>query len=483
MMELMKSVALTLLVLLSLLQSYLLSYSSPKYEPINQNDYVQTEVVGTQSTLDKLIFPQQIVIHTGKQGYSVLYPEQPDYTYIFDNLKQTTFDGMRRVNTAITPIDWDKQRESQEGLEIRFQYAVPVSVLQSVLQIKGDLPSDNDLINSLWVSVKENREEVLIYFRTNTNGIVYEAPKTNLSVGDVEKLVLRGETMPAYHTYNGDYYLPNESLPTAAYEIPYTVYTAEQLKKSLFVDPGLTRNLTERDGSEIYTDGKRGLQIRNEQRWMNYSDPAAPVDNRPDLLEYLNVAVQFINQHGGWNGTFLLGGIPQKFAATGTGQPFVFHRYYQTFPIENLQDVYYGRIQVMLRRGIISNYERSIIVPDPKAATKLDETLVGGAVLDRLLEEAAKRKSIQTVYPVYRSDIGEETIVVTPAWLVSFWDGTQEYLDPDAITELEAKAALEAAAGAEADSGGAGETGEGESGTGESEAGSDEGSDAGSDAG
>jgi regulatory protein YycH of two-component signal transduction system YycFG len=418
----------------------------------------------------------------------VLYPEQPDYTYIFDNLKQTTFDGMRRVNTASMPIDWDKQRETQLGLEIRFQYAVPVSVLQSVLQIKGDLPSDSDLINCLWISVKENREEVLIYFRTNTIGVIYEAPKTNLSVGDVEKLVLRGEAMPAYHTYNGDYYLPNESLSTAAYDIPYTVYTAEQLKKSLFVDPGLTRNLTERDGSEIYTDGKRGLQIRNDQRWMNYSDPAAPVDNRPDLLEYLNVAVQFINQHGGWNGTFLLGGIPPKMVLTGTGQPFVFHRYYQTFPIENLQDAYYGRVQVMLRRGIISNYERSIIVPDAKAATKLDETLVGGSVLDRLLEEVAKRKSIQTVYPVYRSDIGEESIVLTPAWLIAFWDGTEEYLEPDAIAKFEAEAAMEASASAAADSEdaesdtGASSDTDTDTGTGKSVAGSDAGGSKGSEA-
>jgi regulatory protein YycH of two-component signal transduction system YycFG len=381
------------------------------------------------------------VIHTGKQGYHVLYPDQPDYTYIFDNLKQTTFDGMRRLNMVLAPIDWDKQRESREGLEVRFQHGMPVSVLQSVLQIKGDLPPDSDLINSLWISIKENREEALIYFRTNMTGVVYEAPKTNLSVGDVEKLVQRGETIPAYHTYNGDYYLPNEPLATAAYEIPYTIYTAEQLKKSLFVDPGLTRNLTERDGSEIYTDGKRGLQIRNEQRWMNYSDPAAPVDNRTDLLEYLNVAVQFINQHGGWNGAFLLGGISQKTASTGTGQPFVFHRYYQTFPIENLQDMYFGRIQVMLRRGIISNYERSIIVPDSKSATKTDEVLVGGTLLDRLVEEAAKRRTIQTVYPVYRSEIGEDTILLTPAWLVAFWDGTKEYLDPDSMPELAAEAA------------------------------------------
>ena len=88
-------------------------------------------------------------------------------------------------------------------------------------------------------------------------------------------------------------------------------YTPEQLQKSLFVDPGTSRNLLDRDGTEIYTDGKRGLQIYHGRHWMSYSDPVAPVETNAASQESLLVAVEFINRHGGWDGDYLMSEIEE----------------------------------------------------------------------------------------------------------------------------------------------------------------------------
>lgn len=429
MMEKIKSVILALLVLLSLFQSFLLTYNSPKFEPINQSDYVQAELSGTQIELDKLIFPDQIVLHSGQPGHTVLYPNTTDYSFILENIKQTTFDGFRRLNLQLAGINWEDVRNKQPGLEIRFKEALPFSVLQTLLQVKGDTSLDNEMISRIWISLKDNHEEVKTYFMTSSSGEVYEALKTNISVKDVEKLVQRGESAPSYHTVNGDYYIPDQPLEVSSFRFPYTQYSAEELKKSLFVDPAITRNLTERDGSEIYTDGKRGLQIKTEQHWMSYSDPVAPADSsRSDLKENLLSAVQFINQHGGWNGTYAIDQLPQKTGASEGDQTFIFRQYYGSYPIMDPPYTYYGYMKVLLQRGIVSNYERSIIVPDTKNVFEQKGTLPGGKELESLLEAAAKKGTIVSVYPAYRAEITEQYVNLTPAWAVEYRDGNVEFV-------------------------------------------------------
>src|SRR5690606_19111985 len=113
-MENVKTIILTLLVVLSLFQSYLLSFSSPKFEPINQSDYVQTDWSGTQMTLDKLIFPEQFILHLGNQNHAVAYPETAAFHYLFDNIKQTTFDGFRRINPQAAGLQWDEIRNQYQ---------------------------------------------------------------------------------------------------------------------------------------------------------------------------------------------------------------------------------------------------------------------------------------------------------------------------------------------------------------------------------
>jgi regulatory protein YycH of two-component signal transduction system YycFG len=430
MMENVKSVVLTLLVLLSLFQSYLLSYNSPKFEPINQNDYVQAELFGTQVEPDKLIFPDPIVLHTGKQGHTLLYPGTVDYRTVYDGVRQTMFENFRRLSGPASAVNWEDVRAKQPGVELRFRTALPFGVLQTALQLRGDGLFENERISKIWITIRESPEEVKVYLFAGGDNDVYETVKTNLTVQDVKRFVQIADNHPPYHTANGQYYLPDQPLETAGYRFAYTQYTSEELKKSLFVDPGITRNLIERDGSEIHTDGKRGLRIKYDHRWMNYSDPVIPVDNsRSGMTENLVSAVNFINRHGGWNGTYLISQISQR---TGTNdeadQMFIFRQYYESFPIVNESYVYYGYMKALVQRGIVSNYERSIIVPDVRTAGKWPATLPGGAELDARIEAAEQKGAIASVYPAYRPKVEDDYVSLTPAWVVEYASGSVEWI-------------------------------------------------------
>ena len=166
-----------------------------------------------------------------------------------------------------------------------------------------------------------------------------------------------GEPTNLYKTTNsGDYYLPLKSLHLPSFMFTYTQLTADQLKQSLFVDPGITRYLKERDGSEIYTDSKRGFQLNRDQRWVDiYFDPVAPAASKTEVLEDLLAGIKFINQHIGWDGRYMVARTPEK--QLMDNQTFMFRQYYESLPIVTAQPEGFGTMKMQVQKGVISGFE------------------------------------------------------------------------------------------------------------------------------
>ncbi|MDF2960342.1 MAG: YycH family protein [Paenibacillus sp.] len=433
MIEKLKSVVLVMLVALSLLQSYYLSYSSPKFDPLVQEEYVKTEPIGTQSVLEELLFPDQVVLHLGNQQHTVLYPDTEAYKRVVENVRQRSLEGLRKTTPSALGLNWDEIRNKQQGIEVRFRDGVPVNVLQRVMQLKGELPPENDVITRVWIFAKDTtKDDVRTILFTDTYNSMYEVLKADISAKDIERFVslegvLPKEEIIPYKMAGEDYYLPLKPVTFPAVKLPFTQYSVDQLKRSFFVDPAITRKLSERDGSEIYTDTKRGLKIKNDQRWMMYTDPIAPVDSKEDLRDNLLSAVQFVNQHGGWNGKYSVYKVPQRLLPAN--QAFVFRQYYKSLPIMNQRSDNIGFIKIVMQKGIVASYERSMMIPDFMKASSNESTLAGGEALDAKLNQYSKKSSVISVFPGYRPVINEQMMDLVPSWTVELRDGTYEFLE------------------------------------------------------
>jgi regulatory protein YycH of two-component signal transduction system YycFG len=427
MIEKLKSLALIFLIIGSLYQSYQLAYNTNRLEPNVPNNYVESEPLGSQTDLKDLLFPDQIIVHMGNQQHTVLYPATYSYNSLLDNIKERKFEGFRKTTTYMPGINWENVRNKEQGVEIRFRDGLPLDVLQKLLLIKGDLPADNDIITRIWIFTYENKEDIHTYFFTESPNVAYEVSKADFTSKDVEKFISNfGSIFDLYTSSNGDYYLPAKPFHVPVFSFKYTQSTADQLKRSLFVDPGITRNLKERDGSEIYTDAKRGLQISKDQRWFNYSDPVASVDSKNDVSGNLSAGVQFVNQHGGWDGKYAVSRAPQR----QTNQSFTFRQYYESYPIINPQaDEGYGTIKLHVQKGTVSGYERSMIVPDLKTVKRSDAELPGSDVVEERIKRYAKASSIVSVFPAYQPSMKEDTFMLVPVWAVQLRDGTFDYLN------------------------------------------------------
>lgn len=429
--ESIKSVLLFTLILSGLVQSYLLAYSTPHFESINQMEYIETQRIGTQEKAENLIYPEQLLLHFGDNTHTVFYPDSTFYGLIYNILQERTFEGLRVTN--VQSVDWEQLSKNNRGIELRYLKGISLNMLHSIFSIKGDTLYDSERINRIWIFIDEN-QVVRTYFFDDNQTTVYEISNTNITEKDVETFVGFGEYWKSignqYHTVDGNYYLPDKEIDINQLRFTYTTISAEQMENSLFSDPGITRNIQEKDGTQIYTDGKRGLQVKQNRLWMLYSDSIAPVDGRFNESEELYTAVQFINQHGGWNGKYQIHAI--RSLNGEEGQEFLFRQLVRSFPesypIISSADDNFGYIRIVLQKGAVSEYERSLIILDQKNDLKRSSSLPGGKQLERMIADYNKRYKIIAVIPAYHPVIAKDYVDLIPAWAVQLDDGTFDFL-------------------------------------------------------
>ncbi|TCZ75719.1 hypothetical protein E0485_16615 [Paenibacillus albiflavus] len=430
-----KTIVLVILICGSLFQTYLLMYGSPQYEPITiGGDYVKPEKIGEKIELEKLIFPDYMLFHNGSGKHTMLYPQMGHYNPIMESLKQRSFEGFRKVNPLLLDINWEDVRNKNQGVELHFRDGISLQILQKVFQLKDVLNVENDIITNIWMFATDAQDEVRVFFFTDSRSEGYELIRTDFTVKDIHKFIGWGEFADTYYTKNGDYYLPEKSVKMPTYKFNYTVTTDEQLKRLLFVDPGIVRSLKESGGSQIYTDGKKGLLLNRGTNWIKYTDPITPVDSMDNVWENLMAGVQFINQHGGSNGGangsyYGLSQSPHRKTTgnAGISPQFVFRQYFGSHPIIEPTGEGFGLINLVVLKGMVTNYDRSTVVPDDNPVQG-SATLPSGEEVEARLADNPKRFSIVAIFPAYRSIISDTQIELQPTWVIKYRDGKLEFL-------------------------------------------------------
>lgn len=428
--ESIKSLTLALLVVCSLVQSYFLIYQLPGSDPVvkTESDYVRTENMGTTVEADKLLFPAQIAIHLGKERHTVFYPDSTFYNLIYSRLKGRQFDGFQR--SSIKNIDWADIRSNHIGVELQFGGGVPVALLQKVMQIKPDPLFEGENVNRLLIYNAGPQDQVRVFFFSSQGDVVYEATKADLTVQDVQQQVDFGKDWVPYTLENG-YYVPEQSIDIVETGLNIDVYTIEQMQRSLFFDPSITRYIREKDGSEIYTDSKRSLQVKQDRNWINYTDPAAPSAGENSPSKNVLSGVDFVNQHGGWNGKYRLS---RSDGMDEDRHRVAFQQYFGTgqfgaFPVIDLSTFHYGMITLEMRQGTITGYERSLIYESGGTWKKEVVSLPGGKELREQIKRLKAESGIANLYPAYLPTQVRGGILLKPMWVAELENGATRVLN------------------------------------------------------
>lgn len=423
--EKLKTVLLVLLVTSSLVLSYFLMYRLPGSDSIAKSatNYIKTDDMGPEERAENLIYPDKMVIHMGEDKHTIFYPHSTFYNLILSRLQARSFDSFQR--RSIQNIDMSELRSQNEGIELTFTSGVPVALLERVMQIQPDTLFQAEQINRIWIYNVKNESKAHALFFSTEGGVVYEAGKADLTAQDVQQHVDFGKQWKAYTSTQGSYYIPESDIDMVEAEFEIGVYTTEQMQRSLFFDPSITRNIREKDGSEIYTDSKRSLQIRQDQKWMSYTDPAALPAGESRADTDVLAAVDFVNQHGGWNGEYRL-------SVVGSGEQenkVVFQQYYGAYPVLDTPQFQYGVMTLNLQQGTVSAYQRSLIYSKSGGASKKMKKLIGGDELKAKLKAVQKISTIVDLYPAYQPSLTDIGMRLTLVWAVKLQNGTVTVLN------------------------------------------------------
>ncbi|MFW5433586.1 YycH family regulatory protein [Paenibacillus apiarius] len=431
--ERVKTVLLTVLVLLSLVQSFFLTYDMPNFDAVEKtsSDYIKTEPLGPEEKVENLIFPDQMVLHLGENKHTVLYPGMTFYNIIMKRLQGRSYDGFQ--SRSISSLEWSRIREENEGVELRFPTPVPAKILQKVFPIAEDSAFLSQNIHLIWLYAAKDGNEVRVFFFNEKGDTVYESTRADLTVQDIKQQVEFGRSWTPYKLVNGIYYVPEQPLELMEVALPYDRITVEQMQRSLFFDPTVTKNI-ETGSSEIYTDAKRGLEVKRGQQWMIYSDPAVPTEGRQDIAADVTGAVRFVNQHGGWNGRFRFSMSPGKQqagmfgSADSPGTVLRFQQYWGSYPIISPGTFRFGYMQVTMQQGTVTSFERSLVQLKNHSEEKEVRRLPSGDELMKKLNALDKPKKIAGLDPVYVPSLVKDVIRLVPAWQVKYSNGTETLL-------------------------------------------------------
>ncbi|GGA46975.1 YycH family regulatory protein [Paenibacillus physcomitrellae] len=421
--ETLKSAALALLIAASLVQSYFLIYRLPGTNPVvkTENDYVATENMGAAMEASSMIFPKQLVVHLGDNKHTVFYPDSTFYNLIFSRLQGRQFDGFQR--DVAQSRDWAKIRSEDEGIELEFGTGIPVPLLQKIMQIAPDPLFESESIDRIFLYSSKNEDKVHVFFFSVQGDVVYEAAKADLTVQDLKQHVDFGRSWMPYTLVDNTYYVPDKPIEMVESTLETGQYTLEQMQRSFF-DPSITRNIREKDGSEIYTDSKRSLQVKQNRNWINYTDPAVPATGETSPDKNALSAVDFVNQHGGWSGRYRM----ELGEETDGKQTVRFQQYYDNYPIIDVPDFHYGIMKLEMREGTTTGYERSMLYVKTENQSKRIVQLPYGEDLQARVAAAAKNSRITALYPGYRPSMGEAGITLKAVWVLELEDGTVQVL-------------------------------------------------------
>ncbi|MEW5783594.1 MAG: two-component system activity regulator YycH [Bacillota bacterium] len=297
-----KSVLLAFLVLLSMLMTYRLWFGPQRLEEVSTN-VLEPVYFEKPRLLSEIVTPHWFYLYHD-QGIYRFGAGTPAYDYLWAGVSTLLADLYFSDQSGSGPLAAD----GDPWLTVSFQPPLPAGhgtpwfkearntqLDEIVFQKNGDQ-------FAVLVKVSNNGGELSIPF-DQEQGLLLEQLTADLTL-DQQMSYL--ELTPEYlHEFTGLEILPVERLFVPAEELILDdlFMTRENLARDLlldtfFLDRSLVREIKERDGTLIFTDGEKGLRL---SAGLNFSYPQ--LEQEPATAAYasaLNTAGRLFSWHGGW---------------------------------------------------------------------------------------------------------------------------------------------------------------------------------------
>lgn len=423
--EKIKSIILLILVLNSLLLSGLLIFYKPNDAIISISEYIPRLKFGQDTNLKEVTKPSQFIVHDRDNGHFVINSDNYGHKMLVAEMEQWSFYNFSQVNEK---INWTELIENNQGLEIIFSASLPDSLLQPMFKVISSY-EQLDSINRIWLYVEQDGN-VGAYFISDERDQIFKA-QTSISSQKLNQYTYITTEQPKFNYYwsyplddnklvDQVYYLPSEGLNIEVQSKVITPVAIGDFIQLLFIDPSLVKRIEmENENNILFTDGNRSMQYFLDEKYISFFQPVSDNDKEIDLNKDAYATIRYVNQHGGWDGDYLLDEIEQSSGSTF----FRFRKYINGYPLLN-DEGNYGVIKLKTTDGIVSAFDRSIILLENSTQDIRHEITYSDIELfEQLAAMDILEENIAGIELNYIIKKAFEYVVIEPYWIVYLTDG------------------------------------------------------------
>ncbi|HJV45395.1 MAG TPA: two-component system activity regulator YycH [Bacillota bacterium] len=418
---------LNLLVILSLVLSWTLLSSQPKYDYLHPAQYLDRQPLGDKREVKQLVKPQTIIFHYGNKKYTGATPDSTTYRVTSREMDKWYFFNLKKVHLPAENLK--EIMSNRKAMEIIFPDEIPADLMGELFTFRGKTENILPAVKRIIIYIDDTDKETYALFCDNMGSQVQG--RTAITSRDLEQFYLSmGNTLPSFMPVTlgkeediSPTYIPNQEITMQEYRYFFQPILVSQMMQTLFVDPSMVRQVTERDGTIIYTDGSKAVQIPPDLRSIHYHDPVAD-SVAPTVSEnHFHSVLNFLNEHGGWNGDYLL--EEMKRLPTDGVETYQFRQYVGSYPFYGVKKGLLGSIEVETQGSYVSGFQRSLVNLDSSINHQNVKVISGQELLTKLTELGIHLEDISDLLLGYQAKINENHLILSPKWIIK-----QEGKDP-----------------------------------------------------
>jgi len=426
--ETIKTIILSLLVLISLLFTFNIWGFQGNYEKVEDSQAQVSDkqpITNQTKLLNEAVKPQQMFIHENGQHY--LLNDTTLYSQLWDDMGRWEVKSLKDISDKFDRQqfkNWLYAKNKDSKLDLVFSDNIPIDVLQPLFKWSANSYEYNSF-DRIVLPFNEGRGMKKIYFvsfskETVVEAVIESANYRNI-LSDIEK---EKSQMHLYEDFainsRRDVLLPVNRLKLSEKEYFTETISPTRFKKALFDDPQTVRQETNLN-RPVYTDGTSLLEIYSNNRQIKFQhrnlEPSTSYQNG----ELINKSFKYLNDTGSWTDDYQFFGLNEN-------QQINFNLFMDQLPVVNSQNQPFGTTSIELRwaNNDILDYKHPTYVLGANAnpVSKKDKEIMSGEELIQFLQDNEEYDfdKIEQIFPAYEmvsvSEEQDPLVKLVPTWCI-----------------------------------------------------------------
>ncbi|MGG1398915.1 two-component system activity regulator YycH [Bacillus salipaludis] len=416
-----KSVILSLLVLISIVLTWNLWTYQPNYETMKNANTVEEVSLSEKQEVQKILRPDQILYHISGHHYGTSNTDELEE--IMKQLGQWTFLDVENYTEKAGNIN--NLVHGNGKAEIIFPGEIPIALYRSVLNFEGrKIPSFN--FDRIVINVENSSKDFgTVYFVSSEHQQVFISHISSALLKGFQKdFYKKAVNLPRYFAYKPTakrtIFLPESETEMMEYRYLPITLDSNEFKEALFSDPSFVQKSMLPHGEE-YTNDSSKMNVYYDSNMLVYVNPTVESEYTSNSYDLVKKSIDFVNEHGGWTD-------PYRYVSKDDYEQSVVFRLYSMdgYPVHNDQGA--SEIKEVWGKNEIMKYIRPNISLDlPLRSETKKMILPSGREALKFLEDRKNfnpdlLKKIELGYRMERDSNENKIILLEPAWFYQYDD-------------------------------------------------------------